>query len=138
MGVEPGHGDRDQAVDRGLGRQAAGRVLDAGCGIGEHTLLAACLGLEATGVDLAPKALHIANEKARDRGIMAGFLHQDARRLADLRESFDTVRDSGLFHISATTTVPPTSAACARASARRSLLHARVQRPTARRAGPDA
>ena len=61
--------------------------------------MAARLGLDATGIDLAPKALHIAEAKARDRSITARFLRHDARRLADLREAFDTVLDSGLFHI---------------------------------------
>lgn len=76
-----------------------GRVLDVGCGTGEHTLLAAGLGLEATGVDLASTALRTAEEKARDRGLTVRFLRHDARRLADLGESFDTVLDCGLFHI---------------------------------------
>jgi 2-polyprenyl-3-methyl-5-hydroxy-6-metoxy-1,4-benzoquinol methylase len=61
-----------------------GRVLDAGCGTGEHTLLAAGLGLDATGVDLASNALDTARQKARDRGLAARFVRQDARRLADL------------------------------------------------------
>jgi SAM-dependent methyltransferase len=34
-----------------------GRVLDVGCGTGEHALMAAGLGLEATGVDLATAAI---------------------------------------------------------------------------------
>jgi SAM-dependent methyltransferase len=76
-----------------------GRVLDAGCGTGEHVLMAADLGLDATGVDLASTALHTATEKARDRGRTARFLLRDARTLADLGESFDTVLDCGLFHI---------------------------------------
>jgi cyclopropane fatty-acyl-phospholipid synthase-like methyltransferase len=76
-----------------------GRVLDVGCGTGEHTLMSAGLGLDATGVDLASNALHMAKQKARDRGLSARFLLQDARRLADLGESFDTVLDCGLFHI---------------------------------------
>ncbi|MGH3843802.1 MAG: class I SAM-dependent methyltransferase [Pseudonocardiaceae bacterium] len=76
-----------------------GRVLDVGCGTGEHVLLAAGLGLDATGVDLASAALHTARGKARERGHTARFLLQDARHLADLGESFDTVLDCGLFHI---------------------------------------
>ena len=76
-----------------------GRVLDAGCGTGEHTLMAAGLGLDATGVDLAASALRAAEQKARERGMTARFLRRDARRLADLGESFDTVLDCGLFHI---------------------------------------
>ena len=48
------------------------RVLDAGCGTGEHTLMAAALGLEATGFDVAATAIAIANTKARDRGWKPG------------------------------------------------------------------
>lgn len=83
-------------ADRGAIR---GRVLDAGCGTGEHALLAAGLGLDVTGVDLAATALGTAEQKARDRGLAARFLRQDARCLAELGETFDTVLDCGLFHI---------------------------------------
>jgi cyclopropane fatty-acyl-phospholipid synthase-like methyltransferase len=61
--------------------------------------MAAELGLDATGVDLATTALQTAEEKARTRGLTARFLHMDARLLADLGESFDTALDCGLFHI---------------------------------------
>jgi cyclopropane fatty-acyl-phospholipid synthase-like methyltransferase len=73
--------------------------LEVGCGTGEHTLMAASLGLEVTGIDLATNALHTAQGKARDRGLTARFLRQDARQLAEFGESFDTVLDCGLFHI---------------------------------------
>lgn len=76
-----------------------GRVLDVGCGTGEHVLMCAGFGLDATGVDLASAALRAATDKARQRGRTARFLLQDARKLTDLGESFDTVLDCGLFHI---------------------------------------
>jgi SAM-dependent methyltransferase len=72
-----------------------GRVLDAGCGTGEHVLMSAGLGLDATGVDLSSAALHAAEAKARDRGLTARFLRWDARKLADLGDSFDKVLDCG-------------------------------------------
>jgi cyclopropane fatty-acyl-phospholipid synthase-like methyltransferase len=76
-----------------------GRVLDTGCGTGEHVLMCASLGLETIGVDLATRALHTAEAKARDRGLPARFLRQDARHLAGLGETFGTVLDCGLFHV---------------------------------------
>jgi SAM-dependent methyltransferase len=76
-----------------------GHVLDAGCGTGEHALLAAAHGLAAIGVDSAPAAIAIADRKARDRGLAARFLVWDALDLGALDERFDTVLDSGLFHV---------------------------------------
>ena len=77
----------------------AGRVLDVGCGTGEHALMAASLSLDATGVDSAPTAIAIAERKARERGLAARFLVWDALNLGSLDERFDTVVDSGLFHV---------------------------------------
>jgi pimeloyl-ACP methyl ester carboxylesterase len=76
-----------------------GRLLDAGCGTGEHALMAARLGFEATGIDAAPTAIEIAKKKARDRGLKARFLVWNALELASLGQQFDTVLDSGLFHV---------------------------------------
>jgi pimeloyl-ACP methyl ester carboxylesterase len=76
-----------------------GRVLDAGCGTGEHTLMAARLGLDATRVDAAPTAIEIAKGKARDRGLQARFVVGNALDLPSLGRQFDTVLDSGMFHV---------------------------------------
>jgi len=75
-----------------------GRVLDAGCGSGEHVLLAAAHGMDATGVDVASTAVAIAQRKAEERGLRARFVAGDALKLSDLSEQFDTVLDCGLFH----------------------------------------
>lgn len=83
-------------ADRGALR---GRVLDVGCGTGEHALMAAGLCLTATGIDLADNALRAAEQKARARGLTVPFLRYDALKLADLGEVFDTILDCGLFHI---------------------------------------
>jgi SAM-dependent methyltransferase len=76
-----------------------GRVLDAGCGTGEHTLMVTARGFDAMGIDASPKAIEIAKRKATERGVAAHFLVWDALALADLNEQFDTVLDSGLFHV---------------------------------------
>jgi SAM-dependent methyltransferase len=94
-----------------------GTVLDVGCGTGEQTLLAASYGADALGVDVSPLALEIARGKAATRGIPAAaggqvgpaaaggqvgsarFEVADALKLAELGLGFDTVIDSGLFHV---------------------------------------
>jgi cyclopropane fatty-acyl-phospholipid synthase-like methyltransferase len=76
-----------------------GRVLDVGCGTGEHALMAAAIGLDATGVDAASTAVTIATRKANERGLTARFMTWNALELGDLGESFDTVVDCGLFHV---------------------------------------
>jgi cyclopropane fatty-acyl-phospholipid synthase-like methyltransferase len=76
-----------------------GRVLDVGCGTGEHALMAASLGYVAVGVDMSMRAIELAKVKATERGIEARFVVADALRLVDLGEQFDTVLDCGLFHV---------------------------------------
>jgi SAM-dependent methyltransferase len=76
-----------------------GRVLDVGCGTGEHVLMTAALGLDSTGVDFSPRAVAIAEEKGRRRHLDARFLVHDALELRSLGEQFDTVLDCGLFHV---------------------------------------
>jgi cyclopropane fatty-acyl-phospholipid synthase-like methyltransferase len=61
--------------------------------------MAAGLGLDATGIDTAPRAIAIAETKARDRGLGVRFLVWDALQLASLNDRFDTVLDCGLFHV---------------------------------------
>ncbi|GIH19029.1 class I SAM-dependent methyltransferase [Rugosimonospora africana] len=75
-----------------------GRVLDVGCGTGEHTLMAAAAGLDATGIDRDADALAIAGRKARERGLTARFIRHNALRVTELGEVFDTALDCLLLH----------------------------------------
>jgi SAM-dependent methyltransferase len=86
----------------------SGQVLDAGCGTGEQTLLAASSGADALGVDVSPLAVERARGKAAARGIPAAaggqmgtarFEVHDALSLGNLGLDFDTIIDSGLFHV---------------------------------------
>lgn len=74
------------------------RVLDAGCGTGEHALLLAGLGHAVVAVDLAGEAIGRARAKAADRGTDVDFLVGDALDLAARGRTFDVALDVGLFH----------------------------------------
>ncbi|MEA2684782.1 MAG: hypothetical protein QOK05_3110 [Chloroflexota bacterium] len=76
-----------------------GRVLDAGCGTGEHVLLAAIHGAQAAGVDISDRAIERARAKAEERGTAATFQVADVLHLQELGLEFDVVTDSGVFHV---------------------------------------
>jgi SAM-dependent methyltransferase len=100
-GTPPWDIGRPQPAFQALAEAGAlrGRVLDVGCGTGEHALLAAELGLGATGVDVAAAAIDAARAKAAERGLAARFVVGNALELPALGERYDTVLDSGLFHV---------------------------------------
>ena len=100
-GTPPWDIGRPQPAFTALAESGAlrGRVLDVGCGTGEHALLAAGVSLQATGIDAAPTAIARAEQKAEDRGLQARFIVWDALDLPALGEQFDTVLDCGLFHV---------------------------------------
>ena len=76
-----------------------GALLDSGCGTGENTMMAAAHGADALGVDVAPSAIAQARQKAADRGSAARFEVADVLDLGQLSLTFDTVVDSGVFHV---------------------------------------
>ena len=92
---------RPQAAFVGL-RDAGrlrGRVLDVGCGTGEHALLAAAHGLSATGVDVSPTAIDRARAKAAERGLDVRFVAQDVLAMDAASGRFDTILDCGFLHV---------------------------------------
>ena len=74
------------------------KVLDVGCGTGEHTILLTRLGYDVLGVDYAPTAVEQARANAADKGVDARFEVADAMNLGD-DPVYDTIVDSALFHI---------------------------------------
>ena len=76
-----------------------GTLLDVGCGTGEHTILAARYGARALGIDVSARAIETARRKAAERGVDASFRVLDVLHLDTLGETFDTLVDSGLFHV---------------------------------------
>ncbi|HKV22756.1 MAG TPA: class I SAM-dependent methyltransferase, partial [Mycobacterium sp.] len=59
-----------------------GKVLDIGCGTGEHAILLTRLGYDVLGIDFAPEAVEQARRNARDRGVAARFEVADAMSLS--------------------------------------------------------
>ncbi|HXG26127.1 MAG TPA: class I SAM-dependent methyltransferase [Candidatus Binatia bacterium] len=101
-------------------------VLDSGCGSGEHALLAATMGLEATGVDISQTAIEHARAKARARGLLADFLVGDVLDLENverLRPPFRTIIDAGCFHTFANADRPVYAASLAAVTEPGGLLH---------------
>jgi cyclopropane fatty-acyl-phospholipid synthase-like methyltransferase len=76
-----------------------GQTLDVGCGTGEHVMLAAEYGAEATGLDISDLAIERAREKARKRGLDVTLEVGDALHLERLAREFDVITDSGVFHV---------------------------------------
>ena len=77
----------------------AGRVLDVGCGTGENAIYFAARGLDVVGVDGAADAIRQAGDKARTRGVRVRFDVADVLDLGEDLGDFDTVTDSGVFHV---------------------------------------
>ena len=77
----------------------SGEVLDSGCGTGEQALLAAAHGAKVTGIDGAPTAIEQARRKSAERGLPARFEVGDVLDLGALGLEFDTIIDSGVFHV---------------------------------------
>lgn len=76
-----------------------GKILDVGCGTGENALFLASKGLEVMGIDRVPAAIEKARARAVERKLECTFEVADALELGKLKKTFDTVLDSGLFHV---------------------------------------
>jgi ubiquinone/menaquinone biosynthesis C-methylase UbiE len=79
--------------------EIVGTVLDVGCGTGENALFLAARGRDVWGVDVTPIAIERARQKATARNLSVSFLALNALELRTLGRAFDTVIDSGLFHV---------------------------------------
>ncbi|MBE1547269.1 SAM-dependent methyltransferase [Mycobacterium sp. OAS707] len=78
--------------------QINSKVLDIGCGTGEHTIMLTRLGYDVLGIDFAPHAVEQARANAAEQGVDARFEVADAMNLGP-EPGYQTIVDSALFHI---------------------------------------
>lgn len=83
------------------GEIGPGTVLDVGCGTGDNAIMLAQHGCTVTGIDLARNAIERAKAKAAEHRAGVDFLVGNALELDRYcgADAFDTVTDSGLFHV---------------------------------------
>jgi 2-polyprenyl-3-methyl-5-hydroxy-6-metoxy-1,4-benzoquinol methylase len=79
--------------------EIVGSVLDVGCRTGENALFLASQGHTVSGIDFSPIAIKSAQSKAEGRKLNVNFVLWDALDLHNLGKTFDSVIDSGLFHV---------------------------------------
>jgi SAM-dependent methyltransferase len=77
-------------IDEGLSVARGGRILDLGCGAGQHAVELAARGYDLVGFDLSQSQLDWAGGLAQERGQRLQFTHGDMRDL-NYNESFDAV-----------------------------------------------
>jgi SAM-dependent methyltransferase len=95
---EPDHGLRDPVVRAAWGRlllpllpAAPASVVDLGCGTGSLSVLIATAGHSVVGVDIAPRMVAAARDKAAAAGADARFVVGDAAAPGLGRGTFDVV-----------------------------------------------
>ncbi len=79
--------------------RVTGAILDAGCGTGENALFFAQRGHPVLGIDFLEGPIREARREAQERGLDAVFLQMDALTISTFDRQFDSVIDSGLFHV---------------------------------------
>jgi len=77
-----------------------GRALDLGCGTGIWSVELASRGWQVTGIDIVPKAVRSARERAREAGVEVRFVEGDitALRAVGVGSGFRFVWDFGTVH----------------------------------------
>jgi len=76
----------------------AGRALDVGCGPGRNAIWLASAGFDVDAVDLSPRALEWARERAEQAGVQVRFHCGDLFSLPLPSGQYDLVYDHGCLH----------------------------------------
>jgi cyclopropane fatty-acyl-phospholipid synthase-like methyltransferase len=80
-----------------LTQYSPGRAIDIGCGTATNVITLAQHGWHITGIDFAPHAIKIANQKVQKAGINADLRLGDATQLDGINGPFDLAIDFGCF-----------------------------------------
>ena len=75
-----------------------GRAIDIGCGTGTNVITLVRSGWKVTGVDFAPRAIHLAGRKIKAANVQAELSVNDATKLHGITGPFDLALDIGCFH----------------------------------------
>ena len=75
-----------------------GRAIDIGCGTGTNIITLARSGWKVTGVDFAPRAIHLARQKIKTVNVRAELSVKDATKLQGITGPFELAMDIGCFH----------------------------------------
>ncbi len=87
---------RAEAIYKLLKRENVHRILDVGCGLGKVTVILAKKGLDVVGIDISPKLIKLAREKALKNKVNVPF---EVTKLSkfDVGEKFDAVLFAGVL-----------------------------------------
>lgn len=81
------------------GKLKPSKTIDLGCGAGNYAIYLASKGFDVTGVDISSKAIEIAKENARKKGLKCNFVVADVLGdLDEIEETFDFAYDWELLH----------------------------------------
>jgi len=80
------------------GAYAGQRILDVGCGLGTDLSRFAKGGAEVTGIDISARAIDLATDNFRQRGLDGTFQQMDGRQMTFPKGSFDFVYCHTVLH----------------------------------------
>jgi len=83
-----------------------GRVLELGCGTGTNSAYLAQRGFAVTAVDISPRAIELARERARREGVSVEFIIADVTTLEAPPVPYDFIFDRGCYHCVRRTDLP--------------------------------
>ena len=75
-----------------------GRAIDVGCGTGTNIITLARSGWQVTGIDFAPRAIHLARRKIEQTGVAARVYVKDATKMNGISGPFNLALDLGCLH----------------------------------------